>query len=131
MTDGHARSVLADSIEVLLPQEVSPEKLERADPLVGEPGWRRLTDIAEVNGAGLLAEPRQRMGGTWEDMFADLEARAAPMLEAGWHVVATVREESWEFGDSVFYDFERDGTPRVARGDSARTLVSNMTTVNR
>ncbi len=32
------------------------------------------------------------------------------MLEAGWHVVSTDPEESWEFGDAVFYDLEREGT---------------------
>lgn len=31
------------------------------------------------------------------------------MLEAGWRVVSTDREESWEFGDSPFYGLEREG----------------------
>lgn len=108
--DGYTKSVAPDSIEVLVPQEVSAEELERTDPLADEPGWRPLSDIAEANRAGLLPEPRQRLGGTWEDLFAGLAARAGPLLEAGWLLISTNSEESWEFGDSVFYDLEREGT---------------------
>ena len=42
-------------------------------------------------------------------MFDELAERARPMIDAGWRLVSTARDESWEFGDSVFYDLERDG----------------------
>lgn len=45
----------------------------------------------------------------WDDLFGELARRAAPLLDAGWELVSTEREDSWEFGDSVFWDLERDG----------------------
>jgi len=47
--------------------------------------------------------------GTWERMFDGLAELARPLLDAGWRVVATETEESWEHGDSVFWDLEREG----------------------
>ena len=45
----------------------------------------------------------------WDELFAALAERAQPLLDAGWQLVDTLQEESWEYGDSVFYDLERDG----------------------
>jgi hypothetical protein len=55
--------------------------------------------------------PRESvLGGTWEELFDELEERTTPPLDAGWRVVSTDRDESWEFGDSGFFDLEREGT---------------------
>lgn len=42
-------------------------------------------------------------------MFAALHDIVAPLLERGWVLVSTERDVSWEHGDSVFYDLEREG----------------------
>ena len=107
LVDGWAIAVRSDSIEVLVEDEVSVEELERLDPLVGEPGWRRIVDLAEAAEHGVLQA--ERVGGTWDDLFGALAERARPLLEAGWQLVSTDRDESWEYGDSVFWDLERDG----------------------
>ena len=109
IAEGGSWAVVPDSIEVLVPEEVTVEDLEAHDPLVGQPGRRRISDLADAAEAGLLLEST-RVGGTWDDMFAELERRARPMLDAGWRLVDTLHEESWEYGDSVFYDLERDGS---------------------
>lgn len=80
----------------------------RTDQLVREPGRRRILDLAEAAESGLLQAP-PRVGGTWDDLFAELERRARPMRDAGWRLFSTEREESWKYGDSVFYDLVRDG----------------------
>ena len=101
-----------DSIEVLQPSVVPLLEAEQSDPLVGESGWRRVTDLQEAIDEGLLAPGGGGLseGGSWDDLFAQLELRAQPMLDAGWMLVSTDRDESMEYGDSVFYDLERDGT---------------------
>src|SRR4051794_11840357 len=43
----------------------------------------------------------------WKPLFETLEALAAPLFAAGWKLVSTETDESWEFGDSAFYDLER------------------------
>lgn len=43
-------------------------------------------------------------------VFSKLRERVLPLLNAGWTLSGTDRDESWEYGDSVFYDIERDGT---------------------
>lgn len=106
VVDGGIWMVTPESIEVLVPREVPVEELEAHDPLVCQPSRRRITDLAEAAERGLLPEST-RVGGTWDDMFDELELRARPMLDAGWRLVSTEQEESWEHGDSVFYDLER------------------------
>lgn len=124
LSDGRASSVLPDSIEVLAPQEVTREQLEYGDPLVGEPGRRWIVDVAEAVADGLVQEPSSRVGGTWSDMFEQLAARAKPMRDAGWQLISTEREESWEFGDSVFYDLQREGEVIELEYYSHGTLVA-------
>lgn len=109
LVDGHPRAVIPESIQVLRGQAASLEELEATDPLVGEAGWRRVVNLEEARSEGLLPPPLERVGGTWDELLAMLHERALPLLEAGWTLTSTDREESWEFGDSVFYDLERDG----------------------
>lgn len=109
LDEQRAWSVRAESIEVLEQQVVSLEQLEASDPLVGDPDWRRVTTISEATEEGLLQPPVEREGGSWDDLFAELALRARPLLDAGWRLVATEQEDSWEYGDSVFYDLERNG----------------------
>lgn len=108
LVDGGLWLVTPESIEVLVPQEVAVEDLEALDPLVGRPSRRRISDLADAAESGLLPEST-RVGGTWDDLLDELELRARPMLDAGWRLFSTDQEESWRYGDSVFYDLERDG----------------------
>jgi hypothetical protein len=101
-------SVRPDSIEVVQPDAVAVEDLEAEDPLLDETGWRRIVDLQQAEDEGLLQPPVERVGGSWDDLFDDLRRRVQPLLDAGWTLVSTDREESSGFGDSVFYDLERD-----------------------
>lgn len=57
-------------------------------------------------------DPQRRvrdLGARWATMLDQLDDRATPLIAAGWHVIATGNDESWEFGDSVHRDYERQG----------------------
>lgn len=110
VVDGGYRSVIPGSIEVLRTATVSVTALEASDPLVHDDGWRRVVDLEQARSEGLLSPPVERVGGSWDDLFAKLHERVRPLLNAGWALAGTDREESSEHGDSVFYDLERDGT---------------------
>jgi len=97
------------SVEVIERSVVPVEELERSDPVVGEPGWRRMTDLDAVRRDGLVHEV-VRGGGTWSDLFARLEQMIAPLLQAGWSVVDRNQDQSAEFGDSVFCTIQRGAT---------------------
>lgn len=110
IVDGRDRSAIPDSIEVLRSAAVPVAELEAADPLVGEDGWRRIIDLDQARSEGLLTPDVERVGGTWDDLFSNLHERVLPLLNAGWTLTGPDRDESWEYGDSVFYDLERNGT---------------------
>jgi hypothetical protein len=109
IADGQLRSVLPDSIEVLRAAAVSVTELEASDPLVHDDGWRRIVDLEHARSEGLLSPLVDRVGGTWDDLFDGLHERVLPLLNAGWALTGKDRDESWEYGDSVFCDLERDG----------------------
>ena len=48
---------------------------------------------------------------SWEDLFAALHQCALPLLDAGWTLTETLRDDSGEEGrsNSVYYGLERDG----------------------
>jgi len=46
-------------------------------------------------------------GGTWEEMFADLDAIVAPLVTDGWEVLDRLQEESSAYGDSVICSLKR------------------------
>lgn len=110
IVNGRSRSVRPDSIKVVRTGEVPVRELEDSDPVVGDDGWLRIVDIDQARDKGLLPPQTERTGGTWEDLFAALHERVLPLLDAGWVLTGTEREESWEFGDSVFYDLQRGTT---------------------
>lgn len=110
IVDGRLRSVRPDSIEVIRRGEVPVAELEAPDPVVGDDGWRRIVDIDQARREGLLPREIERVGGTWDDLFAALRERILPLLDAGWILTGTEQEESAEFGDSVFYDLQRGTT---------------------
>jgi hypothetical protein len=95
------------SIEVIRREEVSIEELEATDPVVGEPGWRRIDSLEEAMGEGLIL-PVVRAGGSWQDLFDRLHRTIEPLLQAGWIVFDEDRDTSSEYGDSVSYMLERD-----------------------
>src|SRR5207302_1199144 len=100
IVDGRDRSAIPDSIEVLRNAAVPVAELEAADPLVGEDGWRRIIDLAQERSEGLLTPLVERVGGTWDDLFSNLHERVLPLLNAGWTLTGTDRDESSEYGDS-------------------------------
>lgn len=99
--DGRARSVVPDSIRVVSPGAVPAEDLERDDPVCDMPGWRPVRRLAEARRLKLLQPDRHREGGTWQQMSDQLDMVVRPLLDAGWVVEETFREDSWEYGDSV------------------------------
>ena len=110
IADGGLRNVRHDSIEVLRPGAVKVGELEASDPLVGDEGWRRILDMDQARAEGLLPPQVERLGGSWDDMFEAMHERVVPLLDAGWLLTGREHEESWEHGDSVFYDLERGAT---------------------
>lgn len=110
IVDGRSRSVRPDSVEVVRTGEVPVRELEVSDSFAGDYGWRRIVDIDQARDEGLLPLQIERTGGTWDDLFAALHERLLPLLDAGWILTEPVREESREFGDSVFYDLQRGTT---------------------
>ncbi|MBK9180509.1 MAG: hypothetical protein IPM45_13290 [Acidimicrobiales bacterium] len=97
------------SVEVLEPGARLHSGLEDGDPLVGTAGWRRLTDLRTAAEAGPPPRPLRGTTRAWAELFAELHRLAHPLLDAGWVVVSTETDAHGTFGDSVFYDLERDG----------------------
>ena len=58
----------------------------------------------------VLPQQVERLGGSWDDLFAAMHERVVPLLDAGWLLTGRDREGSSEYGDSVFYDLERGAT---------------------
>ena len=84
-----------------------------------------VTDLQQAVDEGLLAPGQEGKSGPWNDLFAELELRAQPMLDVGWTLVSTDRDESTKYGDSVFYDLEREGTVvELEFYDHGRELVA-------
>jgi hypothetical protein len=100
-----------DSVEVLRRGAVSVEDIEAGEPLISEPGWRRIADLDQARAEGLLPRARVRAGGTWTDMRHRLDGVVAPLVQAR-QVFREYAEDSWEYGDSVAYDLQR-GTERI------------------
>jgi hypothetical protein len=99
-----------DSIRVLRRGAVPVEELEAEDPLVGDEGWRRILDVDQARADGVLPRQVERLGGSWDDLFAAMHERVVPLLDAGWLLTGREEEGSSEYGDSVFYDLERGAT---------------------
>jgi len=98
------------SVEVIQQSVVSPDSLDREDPLFDFPGWRAFHDLDQAITDELVLKERQRQGGTWQDLTNSLEALTQPLIDAGWQRGEYYKEDSWEFGDSVAYDFRRNET---------------------
>lgn len=96
------------SIEVLKPRLLSLEELEEGDPVTYDAGWRRFVDLDDAIAQGLVGAVREREGGTWADMVAQLDRTVAPLLAAGWSGFHIDREESDVYGDSVTFELDRD-----------------------
>lgn len=107
--DGRSCPVVPESVEVIQPGRAAAKDLEAGDPLPEAPGSRVIASLDEVARAGLLPETRVREGGSWDDLFDELARRAQALLDAGWRLVSTDRDVSREYGDSVFWDLEREG----------------------
>jgi hypothetical protein len=95
------------SIEVIRRGEVSIDDLEATDPVVGEPGWRRVHSLDVAMREGLIL-PVVRTGGSWQDLLDRLHSAVGPLLQAGWVKFDEDRDTSSEYGDSVSYLLERD-----------------------
>lgn len=123
VVDRNIRSVRPDSVVCLEAGCVAPEALEAIDPLYGRPGWRPVRDLADAMASGLVPPAVDRVGGSWDDLFAALRSLAAPLLAGGWEVTDTWRDESWEYGDSVFYFFGRGDQTIELEYDEHGSLV--------
>lgn len=99
LADGRLTGVVVGSIEVLEP---SPQVVSAI------PGVR-VANLREADEQGYLPPPVERTNDTWADLDAHLLERAQPLLDAGWQVTGTDRDESWEYGDSVFLQLTRSG----------------------
>jgi hypothetical protein len=98
------------SVEVIRPAVVSPDSLDQNDPAFDTPGWRAFHDLDQAIAEELVLKERQRQGGTWQDLTTSLEALTQPLIDAGWQRGEYYKEDSWEFGDSVAYNFRRNET---------------------
>ena len=87
-------------------EPVSADELE--DPLRGDPGWRRITDLDTAIAEGLVPPVKKRPNISWSEMEDRLDRVTAPLVAAGWDIVYRDREASDQYGDSVFLDVERD-----------------------
>ena len=96
------------SVVVIRPAVVSPDSLDRNDPLFEWPGWHAVHDLDQAIADGLVPKQRNRQGGTWQDLTNSLETLTQPLIDAGWQRGEYYKEDSWEYGDSVAYDFLRD-----------------------
>lgn len=100
------------TIEVIKPAVVTIEALEVEDPITKDPSWRRIEDLAQAAAGDGLLEAHDTTGGTWEEMFADLDAIVAPLVAAGWKIRDRLQEESSAHGDSVMCSLKR-GRARI------------------
>jgi hypothetical protein len=107
--DTRLEDVNPDSIQVIRPAAMPIEELEGSDPLRNEPTWRRIESLDDARSADLLLPAIERVGGTWDDLFAGLRTAVSPLIEVGWKALKEHREESWEYGDSVSINLRRAG----------------------
>jgi hypothetical protein len=97
------------TIEVIEPAVATIEALEADDPITKDPSWRRIVNLAQAAEEDLL-ELHDITGGTWEEMFADLDAIVAPLVTDGWEILDRLQEESSAHGDSVMCSLKRGRT---------------------
>jgi hypothetical protein len=110
VTDDGFERVDPASVEVIEVGAFVVSNSDLEDPLKGDPGWRRITDLDAAISEGLVEPARLRQGGTWEDMEERLRNLASPLLESGWSVFDTDRNTSGESGDSVHLILNREDT---------------------
>jgi hypothetical protein len=107
--DGGYFSVDPASVEVIRHGVgfVSDEDL--ADPLRGEPGWRRIIELDAAIAEGLVPPVQKRPDISQSEMDDRLDVAAAPLVAAGWTTSPHDFEESAQFGDCVLFEVARDG----------------------
>ncbi len=110
-TSGGLFNVDPRTIKVIEPAVFTVEALEANDPITNDPSWRRIVDLAQAAEEDLL-RLHDTTGGSWEEMFADLDAIVAPLVTDGWEVLDRLQEESSAHGDSVICSLSR-GTAQI------------------
>lgn len=115
---GYVSSLDYFQVHVILPDDggsvsvdpTSVEVLERVVwPVGSAAAGAKIIDLREVAEAGLLPKDPGGTDRTWAELFAELNRLARPLIDAGWVLVGTDRDGDGVFGDSVFFDLEREG----------------------
>jgi hypothetical protein len=81
------------TIEVVEAGVVDIEQLEKDEPLTGDPGWRRITDLETAIAAGLVSL-ESGDGMSWDALLERMRGVLKPLVDAGWEVVREETEES-------------------------------------
>ena len=86
-------SVDPASIQVVRAGVVPVEQLEAGDPVVSDPGWRRIFDLNEAINDGLVREVI-RDGLSWDDLIVRMRRVLQPLIDAGWEASGEETDES-------------------------------------
>lgn len=95
LEDSRSVSVDPASIEVISGGVVPIGELEVGDPVVADPGWRRVSDLHEAVGDGLVREVI-RDGLSWDDLFERMRRVLQPLVDAGWEMSEEATDEANE-----------------------------------
>jgi hypothetical protein len=71
------------------------EQLEDDEPLIGDPGWGRITDSDAAIAAGHVAL-KSDDGMSWDALLERMRGVLKPLVDAGWEVVQGETDESEE-----------------------------------
>lgn len=107
------------TVQVLERRARDPKSLESGDPLVEEPGWRRVRDLAEAERRGLLPAVRDVAFPTWEALERELDRLVAPLLVCGWTLASRNEDPNAVDGNELLYTlFRGQLVIDVALGDT-------------
>jgi hypothetical protein len=90
---GRLDNVNPATVKVVEAGVVDIEQLEDGEPLIGDPGWRRVTDLDAAIAEGLVSlESSDEM--SWDALLEQMRGVLKPLVDAGWEVVREETEQS-------------------------------------
>jgi hypothetical protein len=107
---GRLDNVNPATIKVVEAGVVDIEQLEDGEPLIGEPGWRRVTDLDAAIADGLVTL-ESGDGMSWDALLEEMRGILKPLVDAGWEVI---REETEQSEDDCVVCFLRRATDHLS-----------------
>ena len=91
------------------PSSVELIEARAVEPAEPDPEAERFVDLHAAMRDGLVMPVREREGGTWAEMEAEVERVAEPLVASGWFLTGISSESDSSYGDTASAELERNG----------------------